>query len=146
MSGKARGSIVDALITELKNIDGTSGIYNIDFNDNVSNRLEFWDEVNDFPSVSVVAGNEFREYLPASFKWGYLTITIRVYVYTEDTIEELEKALVDIEAVIDQSQNLNYDTGKTTEEIQITSITTDEGLLVPYGVGEVTLQVRYEVI
>jgi hypothetical protein len=40
-----------------------------------------------------------------------------------------------------------YDeTGAETTEILITSITTDEGLLAPYGVGEINLQVRYALV
>jgi len=61
MAGKARSAIVNALITKLKDIDG-SGSFNIDLANNVTNKLIFWDEVNDFPYVSVVAGNEVREY------------------------------------------------------------------------------------
>jgi len=144
MAGKARGAIVDALVDKLKGING-SAPYNIDVNNNVSNKLEFWDEVLDFPSVSVVAGNEFREYLPGEFKWGHLGVTIRCYVQQEEPIEELEKLLVDIERVIDDNNELTYDIGKVTQEIRINAISTDEGLLAPYGVGEITVEVLYEV-
>jgi hypothetical protein len=44
---------------------------------------------------------------------------------------------------LEADETLTYDTGKTTEQISILSITTDEGLLAPYGVGEITLEVRY---
>ena len=144
MAGKARSAITDAIITELKDIDG-SGSWNIDLADNVTNKLIFWDEVNDFPYVSVVPGSETREYLPGAFKWGYLNIMIRLYVYDEEPNEMLEKALVDIETQLDANNVLTYDTGKSTEQISILSITTDEGLLAPYGVGEIALEVRYEV-
>ncbi len=144
MAGKARSAITDAIITKLKDIDG-SGSWNIDLADNVTNKLIFWDEVNDFPYVSVVPGSETREYLPGAFKWGFLNIMIRLYVYDEEPNEMLEKALVDIETQLDANNILTYDTGKSTEQISILSITTDEGLLAPYGVGEIALEVRYEV-
>ena len=70
---------------------------------------------------------------------------IRLYVYDEEPNEMLEKALVDIETQLDANNILTYDTGKSTEQISILSITTDEGLLAPYGVGEIALEVRYEV-
>lgn len=146
MAGKARGAIVDALVTKLKGIDGT-GSFNIDLNNNVTNKLIFWDEVNDFPYISVTAGNEIREYLPGdSFKWGFLGVTIRAYVHDEDPVNELEKVFVDVETIIDDNNQLTYDTSKTTQEVRIQSITSDEGLLSPYGVGEITLEVRYQVI
>ena len=144
MAGKARSAIVDAIIAKLKQIDG-SAAFNVDLADNVTNKLIFWDEVNDFPYVSVVAGNETREYLPGGFKWGMLGINIRMYVYDEEPLEALEKVLYDIETQIDANNVLTYDTGKQTEQMTILSIATDEGLLAPYGVGEMTLEVRYQV-
>jgi len=142
MAGKARSAITNAIITELKKIDG-SGSYNTDLADNVTNKLVFWDEVNDFPYVSVVPTSETREYHPG-FKWGFLGITIRIYVYDEEPNDALELALTDIETQLEADETLTYDTGKTTEQISILSITTDEGLLAPYGVGEITLEVRYQ--
>jgi len=150
MAGKARSAIANAIIKKLKEIDG-SGSYNIDLGDNVTNKLVFWDEVNDFPYVSVVPTSETREYHPAGFKWGFLGITIRIYVYDEEPNDMLENALTDIEDKLDANQILAYDTNssgvdtKFTEQLTILSITTDEGLLAPYGVGEVTLEVRYAV-
>jgi hypothetical protein len=146
MAGRARGGIVEALVTKLKLIDG-SGTYNSDLASNVTNKLVFWDEVNDFPYLSVTAGNEVREYLPGnSFKWGILGITVRMYVQGEDPVNELEKVFTDVEEIIDNNNQLTYDVGKTTQEIRIQSITSDEGLLAPFGVGEITLEVKYQVM
>jgi len=142
MAGKSRSGITNAIITALKKIDG-SGSYNVDLADNVTNKLVFWDEVNDFPYVSVVPGSETREYQPGGFKWGFLTIMIRIYVYDEEPNDVLEKTLIDIETQLEADETLTYDTGKTTEQISILSVTTDEGLLAPYGVGEMTLEIRY---
>lgn len=140
----ARSSIVDELVTLLKTIDGTSG-YTSDLFTNVTKRLLFWDEVTDFPHISVVAGPESREYLPANFKWGNLSVSLKIYVQNEDPIEELEALLEDIEILIDKNNSIEYATGKFTQEVRITSIETDEGLLAPTGVGELTLQILYEV-
>ena len=141
---KARSAITNAIITELKKIDGT-GNYSVDLANNVTNKLIFWDEVNDFPFVSVVPGNETREYHPGGFKWGHLGIKVRCYVHGEEPLDELEKVLYEIETQLDADQTITYDTGKTTEQITVLSIATDEGLLAPYGVGEVTCEIRYQV-
>lgn len=146
MANTARSKIADALIVELKKVDGTSP-YVSDFHKNVEKGLKFWDEVDDFPYLCVQVGDETREYLPSGFKWGFLTLNIKVYVKDEDSEARLEEALEDIEYVIDQNCDLVYDSDNnyTTEDIRIFSITTDEGLLTPTGVGEVSLQVRYQV-
>lgn len=140
----ARSGIVDKLVELLNTIDGT-GIFRSNLFTNATKRLQFWDEVTDFPHVSVVAGSELREYKPGGFKWGYLSVSLKVYIQGEDTILLLENLLQDIEVVIDQNNELEYDTGLITQDIRITSIETDEGLLNPLGVGEVNLQILYEV-
>jgi hypothetical protein len=140
-----RRQIVDALVTQFKTIDGT-GDFSSNLFTNVFNKLKFWDEVNDYPSVFVNAGQESREYLPGEFKWGHLAITIRVYVKAEEPETELENIFEDIERIIDANGNLEYDaiSGSKTEDIKIISINTDEGLLAPIGVGDITLHIMYD--
>lgn len=139
-----RSKITNALVEKLKQINGITPYKSNLYGKNVINKLRFWDEVSDFPTICVVAGNETREYHPSNFKWGFLNIALKLYVYGENSHELLENLISDVELVIDNNENLTIDTGTTTE-ILITSIVTDEGLLQPYGVGEVTLQVRYQV-
>ena len=143
-----RTSIVTALAEKLKVIDGT-GSYKTDLNDNSYPKLKFWDEVTDFPCVYLVAGSETRQYHPSDFTWAFLNISIKVYVKDESyPQEELENLLDDLENVIDANRVLEYDSTNnlSTTEILIQSITTDEGLLAPYGVGEINLQVRYALV
>lgn len=143
-----RTSIVKALTERFKVINGT-GTYKTNLFNNSYAKLKFWDEVNDFPAVYSVAGSETREYMPSGFAWGFLGVSIKVYVKGEDPQQPLEDLMEDIEKVIDASNGvIQY--GATPEystaELSITSITTDEGLLAPYGVGEINLMVRYQVI
>lgn len=146
MSGKTKRSkitkaLVDLVNNNLNSIDYPSNIYS-----NAHNKLKFWDEVNDFPYISIVAGGENRQYLPANFVWGFLEIVIRIYVEDENPQEVLEDFLGDVEALLDANNNLVYDsdTGDTTELISILSINTDQGLFAPKGVGEVVIQIQYD--
>jgi hypothetical protein len=143
-----RISIVKALAERFKTIDGTSP-YNTNLQGLCFPKLKFWDEVNDFPSVYLSTGTEMRDYLPGDFAWGMLRVCVKVYCKGEDTAQDqLELLLEDLERCIDTSRQLIYDTtnGYTTTEILIDSITTDEGLLNPYAVGEINLQVRYQIM
>lgn len=142
-----RSSIVKALAEKLKVINGETP-YKTNLFNNSYPFLKFWDEVNDFPSVYSTAGGETREYHPAAFSWGYLGVTIKVYCKGDDAQILLENLLEDIENVIDANRVLVYDVENnySTTEILITSITTDEGLLQPYAVGEINLQVRYQIM
>jgi hypothetical protein len=143
-----RTSIVTALAEKLKVIDGT-GSYKTNIFGNSYPKLKFWDEVQDFPACYLVAGSESRQYHPSDFTWAFLNISIKVYVRDESyPQEDLENLLDDIENVINDNRVLVYDTTNnlSTTEILIQSITTDEGLLAPYGVGEINLQVRYALV
>jgi len=140
-----RTSIVKALAEKFKEIDGT-GQYTTNLFSNSYPKLKFWDEVEDFPSVYMHPGQETRDYLPSGFTWGMVGVCIKVYVRSEENAqEELETLLDDLEKCIDQNRVLTYDVlnNLQTTEILIQSITTDEGLLAPYGVGEINLEVRY---
>lgn len=138
-----RKSILVALADKLKTIDGVA--YTSNLSNNAYPKLKFWDEVRDFPCVYSSAGSEYREYLPGDFAWVYLSISLKVYCKGEDSQLELEQLLEDIETVIDANRVLVYDAGTNsqTTEILVNSINTDEGLLSPYAVGEIVLQVRY---
>jgi len=137
-----RTSIVTALAEKFKLINGIAP-YQINLFDNAHAKLKFWDEVQQFPAVFVTPGSEQREYLPSDFTWGYLNVCVKAYVRGEEPQTELEQLLEDLETVVDLNRVLEYSSGKFTTEILVTSITTDEGLLAPYGVGEINLQVRY---
>lgn len=142
-----RNSIVIALAEKLKIIDGSAGYKTNIFNNSFA-KLKFWDETSDFPSVFVVAGSEAREYHPSAFTWGYLGVCLKIYCKGEDSQQLLEDLLEDVENVVDANRVLVYDVvnNHETAEILITSITTDEGLLAPYAIGEIYLQVRYQIM
>lgn len=142
-----RTSIVKAIAAKLATIDGT-GTFKSNVFGNAFPKLKFWDEVNNFPAIYMSPGSESREYHPSSFTWGYLGVSIKVYTKGEDSAQLLEDLLEDVENVIDANRVVVYDeiNGYETTEILISSITTDEGLLAPYGVGEINLQVRYAIM
>lgn len=138
-----RTSIVKALAEKLKAIDGTAP-YKTNLFGSAYPILKFWDEISQYPAVYMSPGSESREYLPGDFTWGYLGVSLKLYCKGEDSAQLLEDLLEDVEACIDQNRVLQYDVlGYETTEILINSITTDEGLLAPYAVGEINLQVRY---
>ena len=89
-----------------------------------------------------------REYQTGGFKWRLLSVTIRAYVRDEDDAqEELATLFEDIEKIIDENDALVYDTsvipnGSTTS-MTVESITTDEGVIAPLGIGEMLVTVRY---
>ena len=141
-----RLGIIEALVNKLKDIDGT-GFFLSNVNENVSPRLKFWDEVDDFPAIHLNAGPETREYQGGGYKDRFFSITIRCYVQDEDTVRALDELLEDVETVIEDNARLTYkdrnNADQHTQQITIVSISTDEGVLEPLGVGEMLIEVRY---
>jgi len=147
VSRTKRKKVTDALVKKLKGIDGNHP-YNSNVFDNVDGHLKFLDEIQQYPKICVVAGDEFREYQPGDFKWRLLDLTIRVYIKDEnDTQETLALLLEDIERIVDDNDSLMYDDtvdpSLSTTSITIGSISTDEGVIAPLGIGEMTVRVRY---
>lgn len=142
-----RTKIAEALANKIKEIDGNHP-FNTNVFDNVQSKMVFLDEIEQYPKVCVVAGDESREYQPAGYKWRFLTLTVRAYVHNEeDAQEELALLLEDIERIIDENDALVYDDtvvpNEQTTSLTIESITTDEGVIQPLGIGEVVVEVRY---
>ena len=141
-----RTSILKALSEKFKDIDGT-GEYVTNIYGNAFPYLQFWDTVSNFPCIYMSPGTELREYHPGDFTWGFLGVSLKVYCKGEESQQQLENLLEDIENAINKNRQLVYDVdnNQSTTEILISSITTDEGLLAPYAIGEINLQVRYQV-
>jgi hypothetical protein len=141
-----RRAIVEALALKLENINGTPP-----FRTSVSNverRLKFWDEVSEFPAIHIGAGTETREYDGGGFRFRFLRLTIRCYVSDDnDVITALEELLEDVETVLENEDPLTYydSTGASQSTVQTTiaTVDTDEGVLEPLGVGEITCEIRY---
>ena len=141
-----RLGIVAALVSKLKDIDGT-GEFLTNLNENVSPRLKFWDEVEEFPAVHLNAGSETREYQAGGYKDRFLSVTLRCYVQAEDAVEALDELMEDVETILEENSRLQYkdrnNVDHYTQQITVVSLDTDEGVLEPLGVGEMLIEVRY---
>ena len=142
-----RKKIAESLVSKFKQIDGNHP-FNSNIFQNADSHLVFLDEIQQYPKVCVVAGDEVRQYQPGGFKWRLITITIRVYVEdANDPQENLSLLLEDIERIVDDNDILVYDDtvsphlSSTSATIQ--SISTDEGVITPLGIGEMVIEVRY---
>ena len=141
-----RLGIINALVEKLEDINGT-GSFLSDVAGNVSPRLKFWDEVEEFHAIHLNAGSESRDYQGGGYKDRFLSVTVRCYVQDEDSVLALDELLEDVETVLETNSRLAYKdrTGATqyTQQITIVSLDTDEGVLEPLGVGELQIEVRY---
>jgi hypothetical protein len=143
----ARKKIVDALVDKLKGINGIHPFNSNTFN-NVHGHMIFLDQIQEYPKICVIAGDEAREYQPGEFKWRFLTLEVRVYISNqEDSQEALGLLMEDIERVIDDNDILVYDStvdpSLKTTSLTLITLSTDEGVLAPLGIGEMVVECRY---
>ena len=150
----ARSGIVKAMAENIASEFKGSGGYINNVYGNVTNRVMHFDDINDFPYISVTPGREIRDDMPSNISWGTLTVYIRMYVENADDAQgELESLVTDVENFLDLNLQMEYkDTTPSGVEVRSTitnrilAIDTDEGLLDPNALGEVVLEVQYEKI
>jgi hypothetical protein len=147
MALSRRKEITELLVSELKKINGSvstfdsSYTYNFNIFNNVIRRMKFLDEINDFPTICVNAGEESRTYDTLGLTTGELNLTIRSYVKAENPITTAENLADDIEHIV-------YHLGDRSDigvlDITIQSVSTDEGLVAPFGILEIEVLARYQ--
>jgi hypothetical protein len=147
MALSRRKEITEFLVTELKKINGGSSTfdsnytYSTDIANNVFRRLKFLDEINDFPTICVNAGSEARTYDTFGLITGDLTLNIRAYLRAENPITAAENLADDIEHIV-------YHIGDKSDmgllNMIMQSVSTDEGLVAPFGILEIDILARYQ--
>jgi hypothetical protein len=150
----ARSGITKAMVAKIAALLNGTGDYVTNLYENVDSKVVHFEDVEEFPYISVTPGSEVREDMPSNFTWATINMNITIYVKSEDSAQEmLETIISDIETFLDTNLQLDYTVvtsdgekiRKTTDN-NITAITTDEGILSPLALGQVTTTVRYEKI
>ena len=144
-----RTQITEFIISNLKKINGeestfdTSYGYNTNLSGNVYRGIKFIDEINDFPAIYVQTDEEARIYNTLGATEAELLIVLRCYCQTENPVRFMENLTQDIEHVV---YHLPHVSDLQIKDILISSISTDGGLLDPYGLNEIVLVVSYELL
>lgn len=150
----ARSGIPKALATLVENNFKGTDPYVTNIYGNVDNVTKHFDNVNDFPYISVTPGPELRDDQPSNVTISTLTVYFRIYVENEDDAQgELETIISDIETLLDTNLVMPYNITTPSGEVvrntltnSIVSIQTDEGILDPNAMGQVMVNIKYEKI
>lgn len=152
IEGQATGFIVIAtelgedLLTEdnylITTEDESGYVFHNNLYKNVYKGLKFLDQINDFPSIYLQAGQEVYNYESKGSTTASLEIMLRVYAYTEGSITVLEDMVEDVTRIVER---IDYTQNDRIIDCLILSVDTDGGLLDPYGLAEIKLNVLYDV-
>lgn len=143
-----RSDINDFIVSQLRNINGRTSPYDSTYNfktslhENVYRGIRFLDEINDFPSIYVSTGREVRKFNTQGNIEARVETTLRCYLYGDDTVNQINDLIQDIEHVI---YNLKFQPALRVFDVSIITVLTDSGLLIPYGMAEIFLSTRFEI-
>jgi len=141
-----RNDILLALCEVLKTIDGT-GEFLSNLSERVFPTLKFWDEIEEYPSVHLSTGTEYREYQGGGYADRFLAVSIKIYVKEENSPLALDRIIEDIETVLEENSQLSYFDKRgnvcKVHQISVSTIVTDEGILDPAGMADISIFVQY---
>lgn len=149
-----RTSIAQGIVDRLKkDLDGsdTNEFYN-NLYGNISRQTYKFDQIREFPYIAVHIGSETSNYLASAQQWVYLEVPILIYdKEVTDINDQLEKLIADVKTSLDTGGSLDYNVIKpdgttislVATDMYITSVSTDEGLLAPFGLAQMNVTVRY---
>ena len=132
-----RKQVIDGFVTELGQTPDVDA-------SNVHKRFKFLDELNDFPSVCFVAGTERRDQLGANRRLATIDIALRGYVFDENNVDKAEILAQNVESKVDSFSANVAARANGVSDARVISFRTDEGLLQPYGVADLEIQIFYD--
>ena len=130
-----RTQIIDALVSDLEsNTEVPTG--------NVHKRYKYLDELNDFPAITFVARNEDRVHYGGANKFARVSVDLRGYVFAEDQLDTAESLAANVETKVTDVFASNH-RDLQVDSALVTSFRTDEGLMSPYGVADLSFIITY---
>ena len=132
-----RTDIIDAFVTHLQQINSVEPR-------NVYKQYRWIDELNDYPAITFVPRREARVHRGDQRKLAAIIIELRGYVYNGDAaVEEAETLAANVETQVDTFAETYRQ--HQVESAVVVSLRTDEGLMHPYGVCDLTINITYDV-
>jgi len=132
-----RTDIIDAFVTHLQQINSVESR-------NVYKQYRWIDELNDYPAITFVPRREARVHRGDGRKLAAIIIELRGYVYNGDAaVEEAETLAANVETQVDTFAETYRQ--HQVESAVVVSLRTDEGLMHPYGVCDLTINITYDV-
>ena len=132
-----RRQIIDGFSTEIGQTPDVDA-------SNIFKNYKFLDEINDFPSVCFVAGSENREELGANRRLGTIEVALRGYVFDENNVDIAEILAQNVESKVDSFYANVAARANGVADARVTAFRTDEGLLQPYGVADLEIEILYD--
>jgi hypothetical protein len=101
------------------------------------------DGINEFPYITYNVQDSTLVHISDNVRYYSLDIALRAYVRGEDPQSLLDQLMLDIEdATINFRDSITSNLGVVDARVQ--SVTSDEGLMSPYGVTDMRIRITYQ--
>lgn len=134
-----RSDIIDAFTSQLQQINSVESR-------NVYSSYRWIDELNDYPAITYVPRREARVHRGDGRKLAAIIIELRGYVYDGDGSEAIAAAENLASEIEDKVDTFAASARQhAVESAVVVSVRTDEGLMHPYGVCDLEINITYDV-
>jgi hypothetical protein len=130
-----RTEVIDAICVDLENTRQFKKVY--------KNIIPVWTDIKEFPAIAIVYESDTvnRENLTNSK--AFISANIPIYIYNKQRGSNTEDNLSDLVEVTQGVIEANTYIKTNCVEGMITSFKRDGGLLMPYSIAQLQLQIRY---
>lgn len=149
--------LIEILVNELRLIDGgisplTASLpanrqytFELDCHENVYPYFMFMEEINDFPTICFYIVEESIAHIGAGIRYKTAVVSLRGYVHEALGEEEgsnwwSEALIDDIDHVLSRIPERN----PCIVDLRVLQLSTDEGIMAPYGVSDIIFTITYE--
>lgn len=126
-----RTNIIQTLVNAIAIATGATGFRG----------LRFLHEINTFPSFYLHPRNESRTHISHGVRLAIISCDLRGYVY-DDQLGNVELFARQVEETVNSFAKLHLN---LVDECRVTTVRTDEGVMTPYGIIDLTLEILYRI-
>lgn len=147
-----KNTIIQNLITHLRLINATTHevpgcpfspyTYKTNLFGNVTDQLKFLDNINDFPTVTFFqTSSERRIERGGGEVYAAVNYIIRCYFLADDNADQADDFIEDIQFALNSFRYTQSNSDLV--DLKILAVSSDERLLTPYGVSELSFGLIY---
>ena len=145
--------MLEIFTEELRLIDGGTSVFDnnyrfeFDCHEKVFPHFKFLEEINDFPTICFYVVEETIAHIGADVRYKTAVIDVRGYVH--EALGEEESSNYWAEALLDDIEHVLQHIRRKHPcfiDVRIVNLSTDEGIMEPYGVANMLLTVTYEAV
>jgi len=109
----------------------------------VQRGMKWLDQINDFPYICYHVDSSELVHIGANERFYNMEISLRGYVRGEDSQSLSDQLALDIEDAADSFRDAATSTHSIVDS-RIVEVSTDEGLMEPHGIVEMSLSISYQ--